>query len=493
MLSLVIFLPLVGVGLLLPMNPGSKRLLRITTIAVMFVDWLLTVYLMFAFDRSTANYQFVEQHSWIGSLGLNYHLGVDGLSMLLIFLTGLLSWISVLSSWNAVQTRVKEYMISFLLLELGMLGVFAALDLFLFYVFWEIVLVPMYVIIGVWGGPRKLYATIKFFLFTFIGSLLMLVAIVALYFEHASLAGGVRTLDVTQLAGTHYPLAFQIPVFLALFAAFAVKVPLWPLHTWLPDAHVEAPTAGSVILAGVLLKMGGYGFLRFSLPILPDAAHQLAPVMITLATIAILYGAYVSLAQRDWKKLVAYSSVSHMGFVVLGTFIFNQQGMEGAILEMFNHGILTGGLFLCVGVIYERVHDRELAHLGGIARFMPTYGALFAIIMLGSVGLPGLAGFVGEFLVLLGTFSVSAVAGWFAVAVIIIAACYLLWMFQRVMFVKLNSPNYEHELTDLRPYEVLYLLPLVALTIWVGVYPETWLGMLHPTVTHILAQVAMKP
>ncbi|MGH2520087.1 MAG: complex I subunit 4 family protein, partial [Chloroflexota bacterium] len=349
MLSLVIFLPLVGVALLLPMNPGAKKMLRLTTLAVMFVDWLITVYLMFAFDRGTANYQFVEQHAWVSSLGLEYHLGTDGLALLMIFLTGLLSWIAVLSTWNAVQTRVKEYMIAFLLLELGMLGVFCSLDMFQFYVFWEIVLVPMYIIIGVWGGPRRLYAAIKFFLFTFIGSLLMLVAIVALYFEHQRLVGGPPTLDVTKLAGPNYPLAFQIPVFLAFFAAFAVKVPLWPLHTWLPDAHVEAPTAGSVILAGVLLKLGGYGFLRFSLPILPAAAHKLAPLMIVLATIAILYGAYVSLAQRDWKKLVAYSSVSHMGFVILGVFIFNQQGMEGAILEMFNHGLITGGLFLCVG------------------------------------------------------------------------------------------------------------------------------------------------
>ncbi len=489
MLSLVIFLPLIGVALLLPMNPGSKRLLRVTTIAVMFIEWLVTVYLMFQFDRSSANYQFLEQHAWIPSLGLEYHLGVDGMGMLMIFLTGLLGWIAMLSTWNAVQTRVKEYMIAFLLLQLGMMGVFCSLDFFQFYVFWEIVLVPMYLIIGVWGGARKLYATIKFFLFTFIGSLLMLVAIVALYFEHTQIAGGPPTLDITKLAGTHYPLAFQIPVFLAFFAAFAVKVPLWPLHTWLPDAHVEAPTAGSVILAGVLLKMGGYGFLRFSLPILPEAAHYMAPLMIVLATIAIVYGAYVSLAQKDWKKLVAYSSVSHMGFVVLGIFVFNQQGMEGAILEMFNHGLITGGLFLCVGIVYERVHDRELAHLGGIAHYMPTYGALFAIIMLGSVGLPGLAGFVGEFLVMLGAFQVSAVSGWLSVFVIILAACYLLWMFQRVMFVKLNTPNYEHELTDVRPYEVLYLLPLVALIIWVGVYPETWLGMLHPTVTHMLAQV----
>ncbi|HUZ78128.1 MAG TPA: NADH-quinone oxidoreductase subunit M [Chloroflexota bacterium] len=492
MLSLVIFLPLIGVALLLPMNPGAKKLLRLTTLAVMFVDWLITVYLMFAFDRTTANYQFVERHAWISSLGLEYHLGADGLALLMIFLTGLLSWIAVLSSWNAVQTRVKEYMIAFLLLELGMLGVFCSLDMFQFYVFWEIVLVPMYIIIGVWGGPRKLYATIKFFLFTFIGSLLMLVAIVALYFEHQRLAGGAPTLDVTKLTGANYPLAFQIPVFLAFFAAFAVKVPLWPLHTWLPDAHVEAPTAGSVILAGVMLKLGGYGFLRFSLPILPAAAHALAPLMIALATIAILYGAYVSLAQRDWKKLVAYSSVSHMGFVILGVFIFNQQGMEGAILEMFNHGLITGGLFLCVGIIYERVHDRELANLGGLAHYMPTYAALFGIIMLGSVGLPGLAGFVGEFLVMLGTFSVSPVAGWLSVAVIIIAACYLLWMFRRVMFVRLNTPRYEHELIDLRPYEVLYLLPLVALIIWVGIYPATWLGMLDPTVTHILAQTVVK-
>jgi NADH-quinone oxidoreductase subunit M len=488
LLSITVFLPLVGALIILPMNPANKRALRLVAIAVMFLDWLLSIYLIANFDTGTSDYQFVEQMDWLPSIGIQYHLGVDGLSLLLVFLTTLLSWVSVLSTWNAVQVRVKEYMLSFLLLEIGMLGVFCALDLFLFYVFWEVVLVPMYIIIGVWGGPRKIYATIKFFLFTFIGSLLMLVAILALYFQHAALANGVRTLDITQLGDVGYPLAFQIPVFLAFFAAFAVKVPLWPLHTWLPDAHVEAPTAGSVILAGVLLKLGGYGFLRFNLPLLPDATRFFTPLMITLATIAIVYGALVSLVQKDWKKLVAYSSVSHMGFVILGIFVLNQQGMEGAILEMFNHGLLTGALFLCVGIVYERIHDRELAHLGGIAHYMPTYAAFFMIFMLGSVGLPGLAGFVGEFLVMLGTFGPNPAAGWVSMLAIIIAAGYLLWMYARVMFVKLNTPNYEEELTDLRPYEVLYLLPLVVLVIWVGVYPDPWLDLLHSAVGHILAQ-----
>jgi NADH-quinone oxidoreductase subunit M len=488
LLTVTIFLPLLGVLLILPMNPGSKKALRLTTLTIMALDWLLSIYLLASFDTSTSSYQYVENIPWLSSLGISYHLGVDGLSLLLVFLTAMLSWISVLSTWNAVQVRVKEYMIVFLLLEIGMLGVFCSLDFFLFYVFWEIVLVPMYVIIGVWGGPRKIYATIKFFLFTFIGSLLMLVAILALYFQHAALANGVRTLDITQLGDVRYSLAFQIPVFLAFFAAFAVKVPLWPLHTWLPDAHVEAPTAGSVILAGVLLKLGGYGFLRFSLPLLPDATRYFTPLMIVLATIAIVYGALVSLVQKDWKKLVAYSSVSHMGFVILGIFVLNQQGMDGAILEMFNHGLLTGALFLCVGIVYERIHDRELAHLGGIAHYMPTYAAFFMIFMLGSVGLPGLAGFVGEFLVMLGTFSPFPAAGWVSMLVIIIAAGYLLWMYMRVMFVKLNTASYAEELTDLRPYEVLYLLPLLALVIWVGVYPDTWLNLIHASSQHILAQ-----
>ncbi len=490
LLSLIVFLPLVGVALLLPMRPENKSLLRVTTLVVMLADCLLSIYLLLAFNQSASGYQFEENIPWLGSLGLRYHLGVDGLSVLLLFLTTLLSWIAILSTWRAVQLRVKEYMIAFLLLELGMLGVFVALDLFLFYVFWEIVLVPMYVIIGVWGGPRKIYATIKFFLFTFIGSLLMLVAILALYFEHAGLANGVRTLDVTQLGNVHYPLAFQIPVFLAFFAAFAVKVPLWPLHTWLPDAHVEAPTAGSVILAGILLKLGGYGFLRFSVPLLPEATHYFGPLMLTLATIAVVYGALVSLVQKDWKKLVAYSSVSHMGFVILGIFVLNPQGLEGAILEMFNHGLLTGALFLCVGIVYERVHDRELAHLGGIARYMPVYAAFFMVFMLGSVGLPGLAGFVGEFLVLLGTFGVSSLAGWISMTAIILAAGYLLWMYARVMFVKLNTEHYAAELVDLRAHEVAYLLPLLALVIWVGVYPDTWLNFLHPAVSHIIAQAS---
>ncbi|HVA25059.1 MAG TPA: NADH-quinone oxidoreductase subunit M [Chloroflexota bacterium] len=488
MLTITIFLPLVGAALILPMNPANKKAIRLTTIGIMLLDWLLTIYLLTGFDTSTASYQYVESIPWLSSLGISYHLGVDGLSLLLVFLTTMLSWISVASTWNAVQVRVKEYMLVFLLLEIGMLGVFCSLDFFLFYVFWEIVLVPMYVIIGVWGGPRKIYATIKFFLFTFIGSLLMLVAILALYFEHAALANGQRTLDIQVLGNVHYPLAFQIPVFLAFFAAFAVKVPLWPLHTWLPDAHVEAPTAGSVILAGVLLKLGGYGFLRFSLPLLPDATRYFTPLMIVLATIAIIYGALVSLVQKDWKKLVAYSSVSHMGFVILGIFVLNQQGLEGAILEMFNHGVLTGALFLCVGIVYERIHDRELSHLGGIAHYMPTYAAFFMIFMLGSVGLPGLAGFVGEFLVMLGTFAPFPAAGWISMLVIIVAAGYLLWMFGRVMFLKLNTASYAEKLTDLRPYEILYLLPLLVLAIWVGVYPDTWLSLLHPSVSHILAQ-----
>ena len=486
LLSVIVFLPLLGVLLLLPVPGTNRTALRLVALAIMVLDWLVSIGLLFTFDTSTPNYQYVENVPWLSSLGISYHLGVDGLSAILIFLTCLLSWISVLSSWRAVQVRVKEFMMAFLLLELGMLGVFCALDLLLFYVFWEIVLVPMYVIIGVWGGPRKIYATIKFFLYTFIGSLLMLVAILSLYFEHATLTG-TRTLDITQLASTHYPFAFQVPVFLAFFAAFAVKVPLWPLHTWLPDAHVEAPTAGSVILAGILLKLGGYGFLRFSLPLLPDAAHFFAPFMLTLATIAIVYGALVSLVQKDWKKLVAYSSVSHMGFVILGVFVFNQQGLEGAILEMFSHGILTGALFLCVGIVYERIHDRELVHLGGIAHYMPVYAAFFMIFMLGSVGLPGLAGFVGEFLVMLGTFGVSSLAGWISMLAIIIVAGYLLWMYGRVMFVKLNTEQYASELKDLRAYEVLYLLPLLVLALWVGMYPDTWLNFLHPAVGHILA------
>jgi NADH-quinone oxidoreductase subunit M len=488
LLTITIFLPLLGGLIILPMPAANKKAIRLTTIAVMFVDWLLSIYLLTNFDTSASGYQYVENVPWLTTLGISYHLGVDGLSLLLVFLTTMLSWISVLSTWNAVQVRVKEYMLVFLLLEIGMLGVFCALDFFLFYVFWEVVLVPMYVIIGVWGGPRKIYATIKFFLFTFIGSLLMLVAILAMYFEHAALAGGVRTLDITALGDVKYSLAFQIPVFLAFFAAFAVKVPLWPLHTWLPDAHVEAPTAGSVILAGVLLKLGGYGFLRFNLGLLPDASHYFAPLMVALATVAIVYGALVSLVQKDWKKLVAYSSVSHMGFVILGIFVFNQQGMDGAVLEMFNHGLLTGALFLCVGIVYERIHDRELAHLGGIARYMPTYAAFFMIFMLGSVGLPGLAGFVGEFLVMLGTFGPVPAAGWVSMLAIIIAAGYLLWMYGRVMFVKLNTESYVEELTDLRAYEVLYLLPLLALVIWVGVYPDTWLNLIHGSTTHILAQ-----
>jgi NADH-quinone oxidoreductase subunit M len=421
-------------------------------------------------------------------------MGVDGLAVALVVLTTTLMWVSILASFRPIQTRIKEYMVSFLILEVGMIGVFVALDLFLFYIFWEIVLVPMYLIIGIWGGSNRIYATIKFVLYTLAGSLLMLVAILATAFAFQAETGSwVGAFDFETLRGFAASMGFadglQIAAFLAFFLAFAIKVPMFPFHTWLPDAHVEAPTAGSVILAGILLKLGAYGFIRFALPLFPDAAQTLAPAIIVLSLIAIIYGAIVALVQPDLKKLVAYSSVSHMGFVTLGIFVFNQQGMQGAILQMVNHGLITGALFLLVGVIYERTHDRTIAKMGGASIVMPVWAVTFGFFAFASAGLPGLSGFVGEFLALVGAFEYSAVVAAIATACMILAAAYLLWMYQRVAFGELSDffRGLGHHLTDMTPVEVLTLTPLAALVVVFGVFPGLVLDLVAGSVTTAVA------
>jgi NADH-quinone oxidoreductase subunit M len=494
-LSAIIFAPLVGV-LILAFVPGDQaRWIRWIALATALVTFGLSLVAALGFDPESTGvggFQFFESVDWIPFFGIRYQLGMDGISLALVVLTTLLMWVSILASFGPIQSRLKEYMISFLILEIGMLGVFLALDLFLFYIFWEVVLVPMYLIIGIWGGPNRIYATLKFVLYTLVGSLLMLVAILATAFSFQAATGTwTGAFDLLTLRGFGFDGTLQLLCFVAFFLAFAIKVPMWPFHTWLPDAHVEAPTAGSVILAGVLLKLGGYGFIRFALPIYPQAAHDLAGIIIVLSLIAIVYGAIVAIVQPDFKKLVAYSSVSHMGFVTLGIFVFQEQALQGAVLQMVNHGLITGALFLCVGVIYERTHDRRIARLGGLAARTPVYAALLGFFVLASVGLPGLAGFVGEFLVFLGTFAFWPVAAAIATLVMVFGAIYLLWMYQRVVFGELSDflKGLGHHLTDVGRVELVTLVPLAALTLVLGIYPALVLDLVTGPVDQLLAQV----
>jgi NADH-quinone oxidoreductase subunit M len=488
-LSLVVFTPLIGVAILLLIPGENHRAIRWIALLTSIASFGFSLALI-GYNPAGAEFQFREDLSWIPAFGMRYTVGVDGLSVVLVLMTTVLSVVSIFYSWDPIQTRVKEYYATMLLLMVGMLGVFVSLDLFLFYVFWEISLIPMYLIIGIWGGPRRIYATVKFVIYTLVGSLLMLVAILAVAIAHAS-AGHPFTFSYETLRAFGYTDGLQALAFIAFFLAFAIKVPMWPFHTWLPDAHVEAPTAGSIILAGVLLKLGGYGFLRYSLPLLPDASKSFAPIIIALAVIAVLYGAMVSMVQPDLKKLIAYSSVSHMGFVMLGVFVFNTQGLQGAVFQMVSHGITTGALFLLVGVIYERTHDRQIAHMGGLNGRLPRYAAIFGLFTFASIGLPGLSGFVGEFLVVLGAFQYS---GWVAAAtmlVVIISAVYMLWMFQRVFFTVPSGwmRRFWPSLHDMTRNEWLAVAPLVILVVALGVYPGPVLHAISAPVQRILDTV----
>jgi len=497
LLSIIVFLPLVGAVVI---GFASASVARPLALFFALLTWVFSLLLVVGFSATGprgALFQYVEVADWIPFFGIQYKLGADGLSVLLVVLTTTLSWISILASFKPIQTRIKEYMISFLVLEVGMIGVFLALDTFLFYIFWEIVLVPMYLIIGIWGGANRIYATIKFVLYTLVGSLLMLVAILATAYAYQAGHGGswVGAFDFEALrayAGTGgFSDALQLGAFLAFFLAFAIKVPMFPFHTWLPDAHTAAPTAGSVILAAVMLKLGAYGFIRFAVPLFPAAAQTFAPAIIVLSLIAIIYGAVVALVQPDLKRLVAYSSVSHMGFVTLGIFVFTEQGLQGAVLQMINHGLITGALFLLVGVIYERTHDRTIARMGGLAARTPVYAAIFGFFVFASAGLPGLSGFVGEFLVLVGTFAANPYAAAVATFVMILAAAYLLFMYQRIVFGEVSDflAGLGDHLTDISPVEILTLAPLGALVVIFGIQPGLLLNMFAGTVTQTLDAV----
>ncbi|NJD26729.1 MAG: NADH-quinone oxidoreductase subunit M [Chloroflexi bacterium] len=497
LVTLVTFLPALGALVVAFMPTSRPNLARSVALGFALAAWVVSLVMLAGFDAGGAAFQFTEAVPWITAFGIAYAVGVDGLAMVLVVLTTTLTWISILASFGPITHRVKEYMVSFLILEVGMIGVFIARDLFLFYIFWELVLVPMYLIIGIWGGKNRIYATIKFVLYTLVGSLLMLVAILATAFTYqastGSWDGAFAVAKLTAAGATSlFGGTFGFLAFGAFFLAFAIKVPMFPFHTWLPDAHVEAPTAGSVILAGVLLKLGGYGFIRFALPLFPEAAHTWAPLIIVLSLIGIIYGAIVALVQPDLKKLVAYSSVSHMGFVTLGIFVFQEQGMQGAILQMVNHGLITGALFLLVGVIYERTHDRTIAKMGGLAGLTPVYAAVFGFFVLASAGLPGLSGFVGEFLALLGTFAVNPWAAGIAALVMILGAAYLLWMFQRIFFGEPSAflLGLRSHLSDMTPTEILTLAPLAALVVVFGLFPGILLDLIRGSVTSALAAVA---
>jgi NADH-quinone oxidoreductase subunit M len=487
LLSIVLWTPIAGLAVLLFLR--SKNAIRLWVNFVALAGFLVSLPLVFRFQSGAPGFQYLERADWIPSLGASYLIGIDGISLLLLMLTTLVGFIAILSSWNAVQERTKEYYAMFLLLQTGIIGVFVSLDFFLFYIFWELVLVPMYFIIGVWGGPRKLYAAIKFFLYTLAGSVLMLLGILTLYFQHFN-QFGYYTFQISELMKLHLPLGMQQWVFWAFFLGFAIKVPMFPFHTWLPDAHVEAPTAGSVILASVLLKMGTYGFLRFSLPLLPQASvdRSIVQILAVLSIVGIVYGALVSLMQQDWKKLVAYSSVSHLGFCTLGIFALNPNGIAGSVLQQINHGISTGMLFLIIGVIYERRHTREIAEYGGLAHVMPRFAVIFAIAMLSSAGLPLLNGFIGEFTILQGAFEANRIWAAFAVTGVIFGAAYLLWLYQRTMLGEVtNQKNFG--LPDLSFREVAIFLPLILWAVWIGVYPKPYFDVLRTPVTEIVQRV----
>ena len=480
LLSGLTFLPLVGVAFLWTQNGNDQatlRNIRWATLLTTLATFALSLVAWSRFDATSAAFQLVEERSWLGA-GLVYKLGVDGFSMPFVLLTTFLMPFAILASWESVEKRVKEYMIAFLVLETLMIGVFCALDLVLFYLFFEGGLIPMFLIIGIWGGKRRVYASFKFFLYTLVGSLLMLLAILAMY-------GFAGTTDITVLLKTDFPKQMQFWLWLAFFASFAVKMPMWPVHTWLPDAHVEAPTAGSVILAAILLKMGGYGFIRFSLPMFPDASAYFAPLVFALSVIAIVYTSLVALVQEDIKKLIAYSSVAHMGFVTMGLFTLNPQGVQGAMFLMISHGFVSGALFLCVGVIYDRMHTRDIAAYGGLVNRMPLYAFVFMVFTMANVGLPGTAGFVGEFLSLLGAFQTNSWVALIATSGVILSAAYALYLYRRVVFGVLEKSSLK-DIADLSPREIAIFTPLVLLTIYYGVQPDPILNTTAASVDHLI-------
>ena len=482
LLTIMTFLPMVGIALMLLLR-GSADFVAGASKWIALVASLLSlgcgVYMLVNFNGASANFQFEEKAEWFKPMGLNYHMGVDGISMFFVLLSVLLTPVCIIASWVSIEKRVREFMIAFLALETFMVGTFCALDTFLFYVFFEGVLIPMFIIIGVWGGPRRVYSAYKFFLYTLLGSVLMLVALLTIYFQTG-------TTDIPTLLEHPVTGHLQYWLWLAFFASFAVKMPMWPVHTWLPDAHVEAPTAGSVILAGVLLKMGGYGFLRFSLPILPEASHYFAPMVFGLSVVAIVYTSLVALVQEDMKKLIAYSSVAHMGFVTLGIFTATIQGVEGAMFQMLSHGVISGALFLCVGVVYDRLHTREIGRYGGLVNNMPRYATLFMIFMLGSVGLPGTSGFVGEFLALLGAFITNNIVATLAASGVILGAAYMLILYKRIVF----GPQVNEDaaaMPDLSAREVLLLLPLAGMVLWLGVLPTSVIERIAPSAQKLVS------
>ncbi|CAM1641254.1 N-terminal [Bartonella apis] len=482
-LSTVTFLPLVGVVLILLIKDDgetAKRNIRNVALFTTLFVFVLSLIIWAGFDNSNSGFQMEEKISWLGG-GINYHMGVDGISVLFVVLSGFLMPFCVLASWETVKDRLKAYMIAFLLLEVAVVGVFCALDAVLFYVFFEGSLIPMFIIIGVWGGPRRVYASLKFFLYTFLGSVLMLVAIMVMYWQ----AG---TLDIPTLLHYKFPAHTQFWLWFAFFASFAVKLPMWPVHTWLPDAHVEAPTAGSVILAGILLKLGGYGFIRFSLPMFPIASADLAPFVFTLSLIAIIYTSLVALVQEDMKKLIAYSSVAHMGYVTMGIFAANEQGIEGAIYQMLSHGIVSAALFLCVGVIYDRMHTREIAAFGGLANNMPKYAVAFMVFTMANIALPGTSGFLGEFLTLIGVFQVNSWVAVIATTGVILSASYALYLYRRVIFGKLDKESLK-TLLDLSPREKFILYPMIILTVFFGFYPTPILNTTAAAVEALVNQL----
>ncbi|HXO02869.1 MAG TPA: NADH-quinone oxidoreductase subunit M [Stellaceae bacterium] len=486
LLSLVTFLPLVGAGFIMTTRGDAEivaRNARNIALSTSVIVFLLSIVLWVDFDPSTAAFQFVEKAHWVklGGFEINYHMGIDGISLFFVLLSTLLTVVCIVASWQSVHAQVREYMIAFLVLETLMVGMFCALDFIVFYVFFEGVLIPMFLIIGIWGHGNRVYAAFKFFLYTLLGSVLMMLAILAVYFQTGST-------DIEVALNHAFPFGLQKWLFLAFFASFAVKVPMWPVHTWLPDAHVEAPTAGSVILAGVLLKMGGYGFVRFSLPMFPLASHYFTPMMFALSAIAVIYTSLVALAQTNMKKLIAYSSVAHMGFVTMGIFAATSEAVQGAVIQMLSHGLVSSALFLCVGIVYDRMHTYDIARYGGLVQRMPAYAFVFMAFSLAACGLPGTSGFIGEFLILLGTFRVSTLECFLAATALILSVAYMLYLYRRVIFGTITRDDLRNIL-DLSPREKAVFAPLLILVLWMGVYPMSFLGPIRASVDHIVQQV----